>query len=106
RGHEGTRRLEGFHGAVEGRLFIGAQHVSGRNATVIEDHLGGMAGADAHLILDLSRLEAGGVVLDDERANPEVPEVLVDRGEDHMDVRDPAVRDETLYPVQDPMLPF
>ena len=64
-----------------------------------------MTRADAHLVLHLSGLQAFRVVLDDEPADAEVAEALVHRREDDVDVRDPAVGDESFDAVQDPVFP-
>ena len=74
----------------------------GRNPDVVEGQLGGRRAADAHLVLDARGGETGAVGLDDERAHP-LPASggRIGQREDGHDVRDRAVGDEPLRPVED-----
>src|SRR5437870_5758273 len=104
--NERPGRLQRLHRAVERGALVGPEQVVFRNAAIVEDDLRGVARADAHLVLNLADLQAWGVVFHDKRSNPEVRAAPVERREDDVDVRDPAIRDEALDAVQDPLVAF
>jgi hypothetical protein len=75
-----------------------------RHADAVEHELGRLGGADPELVLLLAHAEAGRVLLHDERRLAAVAEVAVDRRDDHVDVGDPAVGDEDLRAVEQPVV--
>ena len=81
-----------------------AEQVLDRDPAVLEHDLGGVRGADADLRLLLALAQARGALLDHERRLAAVAELGVDGGDDHVDVGDPAVGDEDLGPVEDPLV--
>ena len=85
-------------------LLHPAEQVLERNPAVLEDDLGGVRGADADLRLLLALAHAGRPLLDDERGLAAVAELGGDVGDDDVDVGDPAVGDEDLGAVEDPLV--
>ena len=85
-------------------LLLAAQQVVAGDAAVLEHDLRGLGRADAELRLLVAELQAGVVAGHDERGLAAVPELRVDRRDDHGHVRDAAVRDEGLGAVQDPVV--
>ena len=86
------------------QLLLAAEQVLDRDAAVLEDHLGGVRGADAELRLLLALAQAGGALADDEGGLAAGAEGRVDGGDDDVDVGDAAVGDEDLGPVEDPLV--
>ena len=85
-------------------LVHAAQQLVVRDAAVLQDHLGGVAGADADLGLLVALAQARGLGADHERGLAAVAELGVDGGDDHVHVGDAAVGDEDLGAVQDPLV--
>src|SRR5207247_1032058 len=69
-------------------LLVPAEQLLERYAAVIEDHLGGMGGADSELRLLLALAQSGRALRHDERRLAAVAERRVDRRDDDVDVRD------------------
>ena len=70
-----------------------------RHADILEDELRRHGGPERELAVDLGRREAGHPFLDDEAAD----RTVVGSRPDDRDIRDRAVRDPHLRPVQDPV---
>ena len=79
------------------RQWPGTRHV-------VEDHLAGVRGPDAHLLELLTGREPGRPGRDDEAGLAPRPETRVDRGHHHVHVGDPAVGDPGLGAVDDPLV--
>jgi hypothetical protein len=77
---------------------------SAGHAAVLQQHLGGVGGADAELALLLALAQAGGAGRDHEAGLAAMAEGRVDGGHDHVDAGDAAVGDEDLLAVQDPVV--
>ncbi len=102
--HRGPGVLEGLHGDVEA-LSLLAQPVLDRHRDVLQDHVAGVAGPHAHLILFLARRKARRVPLDDEGGDAPMAQIGVDGGEDGVQVGDAAVGDEALLTVEHVVIP-
>ena len=76
----------------------------GGHAAVLQQHLGGVGGADAELPLLLALAQARGAGRDHEAGLAAVAEGRVDGGHDHVQAGDAAVGDEDLLAVQDPVV--
>src|SRR5581483_6185828 len=113
-----TAGLEGAHGRLGRRLaalpgpgqaglelLLAAEEAVGRDADVVEDHLGRVAGPDPHLLLLLAHGQAGCAGGHDEGGLTPGAERRVDGGHHHMDAGDPAVGDEALRAVEHPIRP-
>ena len=85
-------------------LLHAAEQVLERDPAVLEHDLGGVRGADADLRLLLALAQARGALLDHERGLAAVAELGRDVGDDDVDVGDPAVGDEDLGAVEDPLV--
>src|SRR3954453_7393664 len=85
-------------------LALGADHVRGRHAHVLEDRRARRRALDPELVLELRDAEARAVLLDDERAHPGPP--VIDRrpGEQDVEVGDRRVRDPVLRAGDDPLV--
>ena len=90
--------------SLRSSFSIPPSRFSSGDAAVLEDHLGGVRGADAELRLLLALLDARRPLPDDERGLPAVAELGVDGGDDDVDVGDAAVGDEDLGPVEHPLV--
>ena len=110
-------RLEGLHGRLAGgplalagpgqllvELLLAAEQAAAGHPHVVEDHLGGVRGADAHLLELLALAEPRGLRRHDEAGLAPRPEGRVDRGHHHVDVGDAAVGDPRLGAVEDPLV--
>src|SRR5205085_1851076 len=84
-------------------LLLAAEHALGRDADVVEDHLGRVTGPDPHLLLLLAHAEPGRAGRHDEGGLAPGAERRIDRGHDHVDAGDPAVGDEALRAVEHPV---
>src|SRR5688572_29681835 len=88
---------------VDESLSLRAEQLAGGNAAILEDQFARLAGAHAELVLLLARPESRRPLLDDEGGDPTVALAAIgDRRHDHYVAR-PAVRDELLRPVDDPV---
>ena len=86
------------------QLLATAEHQTAGHADVVEDDLGRVAGTDAQLAeLGPHRQALRAAGHHEGRLAPGA-ERRVDRGHDHVDIRDPAVRDPGLDPVQHPLV--
>ena len=115
--HGGAGGLEGLHGglalgaaALAGtgqtlvQSLLAAEQAAAGHAHVVEDHLGGVRGADAVLAELLALGEAFGAGRDDEAGLAAGAEFGVDGGHDDVDVGDAAVGDPGLGAVEDPFV--
>src|SRR5215210_6227158 len=107
-GGEGVRRPRALAGpgplelALE--LLHAAEQMIGGHPAVLEDDLGRVGGPDPKLRLLLALAEPGRPLGHDERGLAPRPQLGIDRGDHHVDVGDPAVGDEDLGPVEDPLV--
>src|SRR3989442_4091524 len=94
-----------FLGALQPglQLLHAAEHVLERNRAVLEQHLGGVRGADAHLLFLLAHAQAFGPGRHYKAGLPAGPQLGFHRRHDDVDVGDPAVGDENLLAVDDPV---
>src|SRR6267378_3274312 len=84
------------------QLFDSAEHVLEGDLAVLQQHLGGVRGADAHLPFLLALADALRARRDHEARLTTRAQLRLDRGDNHMDVGDAAVGDEDLLAVEDP----
>ncbi|MCY1457114.1 hypothetical protein D9M71_743750 [compost metagenome] len=61
--------VQHLHSGLESHAFLAANQVGGRNAHVIEDHVGGVGTLLAHLVVALADGDTQRAGFDDERAN-------------------------------------
>src|SRR2546425_466814 len=85
------------------KLLQAAEHVLERDRAVLEQHLGRVRGADAHLLFLLAHAEAFRAGRHDKACLPAGPQLWLHRSHDDVDVGDPAVGDENLLAVDDPV---
>jgi hypothetical protein len=78
--------------------------VIGGHAAILEDDLAGVRGAAAELVELTQHPQAGRSLRHDEHALPSVTGLRVNSGDDDVNVGDPAVADEHLLAVDDPIL--
>src|SRR5207245_11732821 len=92
-------------GALESSLELldATEHVLERDRAVLEQHLGGVRGADSHLLFLLAHAQALGAWRHDEARLAARPELRLDRGHDDVDVGDAAVGAEDLLAVDHPI---
>src|SRR5712691_11796132 len=90
-------------GQLRLELFHPAEDVFERDPAVLEQHLGGVRGADAHLPFLLALADALGAGRNDEARLPAGPQLRFNGSDDDMDVGDAAVGDEDLLAVDDPV---
>ena len=97
--------VEGVHGDVEPLPFL-AEQVFDRHAQVVKGKGGGVAAADAHLVLVLEDGDAGRFQIDDEGADPLVLQAAVEGGKQNAGAEIAAVGDEGLAAVDDKLVAF
>src|SRR5439155_20219948 len=85
------------------QLLHAAEHVLERNRAVLEEHLGGVRGADAHLPFLLALADALRPWRNDEARLAPRAELRLDGGDHDVDARDAAVCDEYLLAVDYPI---
>ena len=104
----GLAPLAGLAGAGPGQalveLLLAAEEQPARDADVVEDHLGGVRGPDAHLLELLAHGQPLGARRHDEAGLAPALELGVDRGHHHVDVGDATVGDPGLGPVEHPLV--
>ena len=98
----GLARARALELAVQ--LVHAPEQVLDGDPAVLEDDLGGMRGTDADLRLLLALAQPGRALADHERGLAAMAELRVDRGHDDVNVSDPAIGDEDLGAVQDPLI--
>ena len=86
------------------QLLLATEQATAWNAHVVEDHLGGVAGTDAVLLVLLALRQTLGPGWDDERCVPFRSQLRVDDGDDDMNVRDATVGDPRLGAVEHPLV--
>ena len=86
------------------QLLATAEHQTAGHADVVEDDLGRVAGTDAQLAELGPHRQAPRAAGHHEGRLAPGAERRVDGGHDHVDIRDPAVRDPGLDPVQHPFV--
>src|SRR5438552_6115136 len=84
-------------------LLHAAEHVIERDRAVFEQHLGRVRGADAHLLFLFAHAQAFRAGRHDKARLPAGPQLGLHRRHDDVDVGDPAVGDENLLAVDDPV---
>src|SRR3989454_4565150 len=84
------------------QLLDSAEHVLERDRAVLEQHLGGVRGADAHLPFLLALAETLGAGGHDKARLPARAQLGFHGGTPHVNVGDPPVGDEDLLAVEDP----
>jgi hypothetical protein len=102
KGHEGAHRARPRRPPA---LRRGAELVLRGDATIVQDHIRRVAGADAHLLPGGSFLEAWGALRDDVGADTAPALGPVFGGEDDVDIGDVAIGDELLFTVEDEVIP-
>jgi hypothetical protein len=90
-------------GDTGGESLLTAEEVLGGHAAVLEDDLAGVRRATAELVELAQHPQAGRSLRHDEYTLTAVAGVGVDGGDDDMYVGDPAVADEHLLAVDDPV---
>ena len=99
--HADPAAVQRLHGQLEALAGLG-DHVLVRNVHILQDHVGDLGGADAHLVLHLAHGEAGGALFHHEGGHALGAKSGVGQGVDHGEVGQRAVGVEALGAIDHP----